>query len=99
VTVTNADGKQVGRPLPIDKQESISRYFDDLAAKASPTAAAKRTKPLQHRTGQSASVAPVVRPLALPWAARADELLRAGETDDAQRSSAGQRIMSRPDNE
>ena len=48
VTVTDADGKQVGRTLPIDKQESIAGYFDDLAAKAYPVAAAKRTKPLQH---------------------------------------------------
>jgi hypothetical protein len=28
VTVTDADGKQVGRTLPIDKQESIGGYFD-----------------------------------------------------------------------
>jgi hypothetical protein len=48
VTVTDADDKQVGPSLPIDRPESIGPYFDALAAKAYKVAAAKRTKPLQH---------------------------------------------------
>jgi hypothetical protein len=47
VAVTDADDNQIGRSLPIDKPESIGPYFDALAAKAYPVAAAKRTKPLQ----------------------------------------------------
>jgi hypothetical protein len=47
IEVFDADGRQVGKSLPIDKQEHIGQYFDDLAAKAYEIAAAKRTKPLQ----------------------------------------------------
>ncbi len=47
ITVTDADGRQVGKSLPIDTQENIGGYFDALAAKAYKVAAAKRTKPLQ----------------------------------------------------
>ena len=47
VDVFDADGRQVGESLPIDRQEHIGPYFDDLAAKAYDVAAAKRTKPLQ----------------------------------------------------
>ena len=47
VAVTDADDNQIGKSLPIDKQESIGPYFDDLAAKAYDVAASKRTKPLQ----------------------------------------------------
>jgi hypothetical protein len=46
IEVFDADGRQVGKSLPIDKQEHIGQYFDDLAAKAYEVAAAKGTKPL-----------------------------------------------------
>jgi hypothetical protein len=47
VEIHDADGRQVGKSLPIDKPDSIGPYFDALAAKAYPVAAGKRTKPLQ----------------------------------------------------
>ena len=43
VTVTDADDKQVGPSLPIDKPASISSFFDALATKAYKVAATKRT--------------------------------------------------------
>jgi len=47
IGVFDADGRQVGKELPIDKPESIGPYFTALAAKAYPVAVGKRTKPLQ----------------------------------------------------
>ena len=47
MAVTDADDKQIGPSLPIDRPEQIGPYFDALAAKAYKVAAAKRTMPLQ----------------------------------------------------
>ena len=46
VIVTDADDKQIGRSLPIDRPESIGPYFAALAERAYKVAAEKRTKPL-----------------------------------------------------
>jgi hypothetical protein len=87
IEVFDADGKQVGKELPINKPESIGPYFDALAAKAYPVTVGERTKPLQRLAGQSAP--------SLRWRGRF-RVHRADEPDTSRASVLRLHVSSAP---